>query len=77
MKLGHHGSNTSTTEKFLDQVNPKYAVISVGAYNTYGLPSSELIQRLQKRGIQVYRTDTQGAITFETDGEKIEVFLFH
>lgn len=76
LKLGHHGSNTSTTEKFLDQVDPKYAVISVGAYNTYGLPSSELIQRLQKRGIKVYRTDTQGAIMFETDGEKIDVKTF-
>src|SRR3989344_2306877 len=76
LKLGHHGSETSTTEKFLSAVDPKYAVISVGAYNSYGMPDQSVIDRLQQKGISVYRTDTQGAITFTTDGHKLETRTF-
>lgn len=74
LKLGHHGSKTSTTQKFLDEVNPEYAVISVGRYNRYGQPNKSVMNRLKKAGITVYKTDTQGSIVAISDGENISFY---
>lgn len=76
LKVGHHGSDTSSTEEFLRAVQPSYAVMSVGAYNSYGMPGQGVMDRLKQKGIQLFRTDTQGAVTFTTDGEKIDVSTF-
>ncbi|MED1600129.1 ComEC/Rec2 family competence protein [Alkalihalophilus marmarensis] len=68
LKVGHHGSSTSTTASFLDRVNPSAAIISVGANNRYGHPNQSTIDRLQARGISIYRTDLNGSIVFTTSG---------
>lgn len=73
LKVGHHGSNSSTTESFLAAVKPSYAVISVGKGNDYGHPHKEVLSRLFEADIEVYRTDESGTVVFTTDGEKIEV----
>lgn len=72
LKLGHHGSQTSTTEAFLRQVNPEYAVIQVGKGNPYGHPHREVLNRLST--VKVYRTDLHGTVIFQTDGVDIHVF---
>lgn len=69
-KVGHHGSKTSTTDEMLEAVSPKYAVISVGE-NSYGHPSAEVLNKLRAAGIEVYRTDEQGAIVAVSDGKSI------
>ena len=69
LKVGHHGSNSSTTEEFLDAVSPKYAIISCGSENKYGHPHDETMDLLAAKGITVYRTDLQGSIIFKTDGK--------
>lgn len=71
LKLGHHGSITSTTQDFLDAVNPKYAVITVGKENRYGHPDQEILDRLKNKGIKVYRTDLNGTIIVISDGNII------
>lgn len=71
LKVGHHGSNTSTTEEFIKIVKPDYAVISVGKDNSYGHPSALVIQRLQNHGVKIYRTDLQGTIIARSDGQQI------
>lgn len=68
LKVGHHGSDSSSTAEFLDAVQPEYAVISCGEGNSYGHPHSEVIERLHAAGVQTYRTDKQGTITFVCDG---------
>jgi competence protein ComEC len=75
IKVAHHGSNTSTIEQFLAVVNPRAAVISVGANNTYELPNNMVVERLQEKvgEANVYRTDINGTITFITDGERLWV----
>lgn len=73
LKVGHHGSKTSTTVPFLEAVNPDYAVISVGYANRFGHPHPETVKRLLDRNTVIYRTDTHGAIIFTSDGKKIEV----
>ncbi len=62
LKVGHHGSRTSSAEGFLDAVGPRVALVSVGRRNRYGHPSPEVIERLLAHGIRVYRTDRQGTI---------------
>jgi competence protein ComEC len=64
LKVGHHGSKTSTTPEFLAAVAPRDAVISVGRHNTFGHPRFEVLQRLEASGAKTYRTDRQGAETF-------------
>ncbi|MEE0855040.1 DNA internalization-related competence protein ComEC/Rec2 [Eubacterium ventriosum] len=63
LKVAHHGSNYSSSEKFLKKVNPKYSIISVGKNNSYGHPGNETMERLRKQGVVIYRTDEKGGIT--------------
>ena len=72
LKVGHHGSSTSSSDDFLQQVQPKYAVIMVGEGNSYGLPKQETIDKLNKLGTQIYRTDEDGTIQMTSDGNEIE-----
>ena len=71
LKVGHHGSSTSSTVEFLEQVNPRYAVISSEAGNDYGHPHKEVIDRLNQKNINILRTDEMGTIKLESDGQKI------
>jgi competence protein ComEC len=67
LKVGHHGSSTSTTNALLDAATPKDAVISVGAGNTYGHPTQETLNRLAAHGVMVYRTDLNGTVVLASD----------
>ena len=65
LKVGHHGSNTSTTNKFLEYTHPRYASISVGAQNHFGHPSQTVISNLRENGVYVFRTDQDKAVWFQ------------
>jgi len=69
LKVGHHGSATSTTPEILAAVQPTYAVISVGFHTSFGLPKPDVLQRLQDSKVHTYRTDLNGAVTFYLDGQ--------
>lgn len=71
LKVAHHGSKTSTTEDFLTKSRPVWAVISVGADNSFGHPHTEVLKRLQAHGVRILRTDQQGAVVFRSDGKTI------
>ena len=71
LKVGHHGSDTSTSYPFLRAVAPQYAVISVGAGNGYGHPTEAVLSRLRDAGVTTFRTDMQGEITAVSDGQTI------
>ena len=73
LKVGHHGSSTSSSESFLEQVQPQYAVIMAGKDNSYGLPTQETIDKLNNRGSEIYRTDEDGTIQMTSDGNAIEI----
>ncbi|ASS66991.2 MBL fold metallo-hydrolase [Paenibacillus sp. RUD330] len=73
LMVGHHGSKSSTTQAFLNAVQPTYAVIQVGIDNKYGHPTSEVFQRLNAKKIKIYRNDEQGNIIFTTNGKEITV----
>jgi len=75
LKVGHHGSATSTTPEILQSVKPSFAVISVGFQTSFGLPKAEVLDRLQNSGAQVYRTDLDGAVTFYLDGHSVTPWL--
>lgn len=77
LKVGHHGSHTSSSEEFLRAVNPKVAVICVGYGNNFGHPRPEVLERLEKIHAKIYRTDLDGLIKFKTDGQKLEVKTFN
>lgn len=70
LKVAHHGSRTSSSEEFLEQVKPEYAVISCGQDNDYGHPHKEVIGRLKR--VKIYRTDKEGTILVTSDGENLE-----
>ncbi|SHI81540.1 MBL fold metallo-hydrolase [Desulfosporosinus lacus] len=72
LKVGHHGSKSSTTSEFLKAVSPQYAIISVGADNEYGHPTATVLDRFAEAGIEVFRTDQSGTIVASTDGEVIK-----
>ena len=73
LKVGHHGSDSSTTPAFLDTVSPEYAVIMVGEGNDYGHPHKVTLDKLKAAGVKVYRTDLNGTVTFVSDGSKLSV----
>lgn len=73
LKVGHHGSRTSSTPEFLEAVAPRLALVSVGAVNSYGHPSPEVMARLTASGATVLRTDQLGTVIVRTDGERLRV----
>ncbi len=72
LKVGHHGSSTSTGYRFLYEVDPTYAVISVGTDNTYGHPHEEVMSRLRDQGPVIFRTDEMGTVQAVCDGEQVQ-----
>lgn len=76
LKVGHHGSATSSSEEFLRAVNPKCAVICVGYGNNFGHPRAEVLERLESLPTKIYRTDRDGLIKFRTDGKSLRVETF-
>ncbi len=73
LKVGHHGSATSSSSSFLSKVQPKISIIEVGAGNSYGHPTSATLSRLAQVGSAVYRTDLNGDVTVTTDGSTYDV----
>ncbi len=71
LKVGHHGSDTSSSPEFILAVSPKYAVISVGKDNKYGHPKASVLKTLSTSGAEILRTDERGTITFQTDGKDL------
>ena len=71
LKVGHHGSSTATSDEFLAKAAPEYAAISVGEDNIYSHPSEEVVSALEYRGAGIFRTDTDGDITFLIENGEI------
>ena len=71
LKAGHHGSKTSSSKKFIDTINPKYSIISVGKNNRYGHPNKEVLDNLKDS--KVYRTDQDGSIVFKIKNNKLNI----
>ena len=76
LKIGHHGSKNSTMPEFLSAVQPRIGIISSGEGNPYGHPSPELLERLEKAGVRIYRTDFDGAVHVLTDGTRLKISCF-
>lgn len=76
LKVGHHGSKYSTSKEFLEKVNPKYAIISVGLHNSYDHPGEITIQKLMDRNIEIHRTDQEGTILVTSDGTNLNFSNF-
>ena len=70
-QVGHHGSKTSTSEDFLEAVNPTYAIISCAEGNEYGHPHAQTLNALRANGVKVYRTDEAGTVIASSDGKKL------
>ena len=73
LKVGHHGSNTSSGEEFLEQVLPEISIISVGEGNSYNLPKDKILKRLENIESTIYRTDKDGTIQLVSDGKTNEI----
>ena len=73
LKVGHHGSSTSSSDAFLAAVKPRAAVISVGARNHYGHPSNDVLRVLANAGAEVFRTDRSGTVIARTNGVRLEI----
>ena len=73
LKVGHHGSDTSSSEEFLNEVKPSISIIMAEKGNSYGLPKEEIVERLENVGSKVYRTDEDGTIEVTSDGNNINV----
>lgn len=71
LKVGHHGSKTSSSKEFIDEINPKYGIISVGKNNRYGHPNKEVLNNLENS--KIYRTDQDGSIMFKIKNDKLEI----
>lgn len=71
LKVGHHGSKTSSSEYFINKINPKYSIISVGEKNKYGHPNKEVLDNLKHT--KIYRTDYYGSITFKITKNKLKI----
>jgi competence protein ComEC len=76
LKVAHHGSRTSTTPEFLNEVAPRFGIISVGAFGRFGHPYQSVIETLRSAGVRTYRTDQDGTVTISTDGNRIELTTF-
>ena len=72
LKLGHHGSSTSSSDYFITKTSPKIAIISCGKNNKYGHPHQEVMRVLKKHGVTPYRTDEMGDIVITSDGKEIK-----
>ncbi len=77
LKVAHHGSKSSSCEEFLNAARPRIAVIQCGRNNFYGHPHQQTLDRLEERGIKVFRTDISGAVGIDIHGTRISVDLFH
>ena len=73
LKVGHHGSKTSSSKIFIDEINPKYSIISVGKNNRYGHPNDSVLDNLN--GSKIYRTDKDGSIMFKIQNNKLNIKL--
>ena len=73
VKVGHHGSNTSSIMSMVNHVSPKYAVISVGGNNRYGHPSEKIVQRWVDSGADVFRTDESGAVIIKISNNDLKI----
>lgn len=73
LKVGHHGSSTSTSEILLNKVKPKYAIISCGVNNDYGHPTNKILNRLEKYGCETHRTDEEGTIIITSNGKELKI----
>ena len=71
LKVGHHGSRTSSSKEFIDEINPKYSIISVGKNNRYGHPNKEVLNNLNNS--KIYRTDQDGSIMFTMKNNKLKI----
>ena len=71
LKVGHHGSKTSSDKKFIDEIKPKYSIISVGKNNRYGHPNKEVLNNLDNS--KIYRTDQDGSIMFKIKNNKLKI----
>jgi len=71
LKVGHHGSKTSSSKEFIDEINPKYSIISVGKNNRYGHPNKEVLENLENS--KIYRTDQNGSIMFKIKNNKLKI----
>ena len=71
LKVGHHGSNTSSSKEFINEINPKYSIISVGKNNRYGHPNMEVLKTLENS--KIYRTDQDGSIMFNIKNNKLKI----
>ena len=71
LKVGHHGSKTSSGKKFINEISPKYSIISVGKNNRYGHPNKEVLNILE--GSKIYRTDKDGSIMFKIKNNKLKI----
>ena len=73
LKVGHHGSDTSTSDAFLEAVDPEIALISCGVDNSYGHPSPSTLEKLIQWGAEIYRTDLNGSVVVTSDGMNLKV----
>ena len=73
LKVGHHGSKTSSSLKFLNSVKPKLSLVSAGFKNKFGHPSNKILKRLQNSGSKILRTDLSGASILQSDGDSIKI----
>ena len=71
LKVGHHGSKTSSSKNFISKINPKYSIISVGKNNRYGHPNKEVLNNLSDS--KIYRTDQDGSVMFKIKNNKLEI----
>lgn len=71
LKVGHHGSKTSSSKEFIDEIEPKYSIISVGKNNRYGHPNKEVLDNLNNS--KIYRTDKDGSIMFKIKNNKLKI----
>ena len=71
LKVGHHGSRTSSGKEFINEINPKYSIISVGKNNRYGHPNKEVLDNLNNS--KIYKTDKQGSIMFKVENNKLKI----